>query len=45
MTTLLVIDVGNTNVSIGIFDYSASGEGSLSNHWRIGTHHQQTSET
>ena len=44
MTTLLVIDVGNTNVSIGIFDYSPSGAGKLSQHWRIGTHHEQTSD-
>jgi type III pantothenate kinase len=45
--TLLVIDVGNTNISLGLFDYSddAGGEvGELSHHWRIGTHRDQTSD-
>lgn len=41
--TLLVVDVGNTNVSLGIFDY-ADGRGTLSSHWRISTHHEQTSD-
>ncbi len=48
MTTLLVIDIGNTNVSLGIFDYRAddatAARGQLSNHWRIGTHREQTSD-
>ncbi len=43
MTTLLVIDIGNTNVSFGLFDY-ADGRGSLSQHWRIGTRREQTSD-
>jgi len=37
VTTLLVIDIGNTNVSLGVFDYEdASGtpQGKLSEHWR-----------
>ena len=38
MTTLLVIDIGNTNVSLGLFDYPAGGGATLSEHWRIGTH-------
>ena len=42
-TVLLVIDIGNTNVSIGVFDY-ASGKGELAQHWRTGTHREQTSD-
>lgn len=47
MTTLLVIDIGNTNVSLGLFDYAQGvngGSGRLSQHWRIGTHREQTSD-
>ncbi len=50
-TVLLVVDIGNTNISLGIFDYlnvgSAAaplGEGSLSQHWRLSTHSEQTSD-
>ena len=43
MTTLLVIDIGNTNVSLGIFDYR-NERGELSQHWRTGTHREQTSD-
>ena len=42
-TTLLVVDVGNTNVSLGIFDYTED-EGKLSHHWRLSTHREQTSD-
>ncbi len=50
MTVLLVIDIGNTNVALGIFDYASGGpiSGSpaaeLSNHWRMSTHREQTSD-
>ena len=48
MTALLVVDIGNTNVSLGWFDYPVSedGEGSgvLSHHWRVGTHREHTSD-
>ena len=50
MTVLLVIDIGNTNVALGIFDYAAgssatgSSKAELSHHWRIGTHREQTSD-
>ena len=49
MSTLLVIDIGNTNVSLGLFDYALAddgsrGRGELSQHWRIGTHREQTSD-
>ena len=40
---LLAIDIGNTNVTIGTFDYS-SGEGRLAEHWRLSTHREQTSD-
>lgn len=44
MTTfLLAVDVGNTNVSLGIFDY-ATGEGELAHHWRLSTNREQTSD-
>jgi len=42
-TVLLVIDIGNTNVSLGIFDYT-NAEGKLSQHWRLSTHREQTSD-
>jgi len=40
---LLVIDVGNTNVSLGIYDY-ADGKSRLSQHWRLSTNREQTSD-
>jgi type III pantothenate kinase len=42
-TLLLAVDVGNTNVTLGVFDY-ASGEASLAHHWRLSTHREQTSD-
>jgi len=47
MTTLLVIDIGNTNIAFGLFDYAKEGGpavGELSHHWRVGTHRDQTSD-
>lgn len=40
---LLAIDIGNTNVSLGIFDY-AGADAKLVEHWRLGTHREQTSD-
>jgi len=40
---LLVVDIGNTNISVGIFDYEAD-KGTLSHHWRVSTHREQTSD-
>jgi type III pantothenate kinase len=40
---LLAIDVGNTNVSLGVFDARA-GEAKLVQHWRMATHREQTSD-
>jgi type III pantothenate kinase len=42
-TCLQVIDVGNTNVCLGVFDYR-TGQPTLSHHWRIGTHREHTSD-
>jgi type III pantothenate kinase len=36
---LLTIDIGNTNVALGLFD-----EARLEHHWRTGTHHHYTSD-
>ena len=47
MSSLLAIDIGNTNVSLGLFDYperAGRGEGELRQHWRIGTRREQTSD-
>jgi len=47
VTTLLVIDIGNTNVSLGLFDYHVEGDGErgeLAQHWRISTNREQTSD-
>ena len=48
MTKLLVIDIGNTNVSLGIFDYRTDdvteARSELTQHWRIGSHREQTSD-
>lgn len=46
MTVLLVIDIGNSNVSIGVFDYGdgRSKPPELAHHWRISTHREQTSD-
>jgi type III pantothenate kinase len=40
---LLAIDVGNTNVTLGVFAYDGS-EASLMHHWRLSTHREQTSD-
>jgi len=48
LTTLLVIDIGNTNVSLGLFNYDgaeeATGDSHLAQHWRLSTHREQTSD-
>ncbi len=42
-TNLFVVDIGNTNVSLGLFDYK-SGESNLAYHWRVGTYREHTSD-
>jgi type III pantothenate kinase len=44
VTTLLVVDIGNTNVSLGTFDYQGGQAAELAQHWRIGTHREHTSD-
>jgi len=41
-SVLLAIDIGNTNVSLGVFD-GRRGK-ALSEHWRLSTHREQTSD-
>jgi type III pantothenate kinase len=43
-TRLLVIDIGNTNVSLGVFDYPDEEPAKLAHHWRISTNREQTSD-
>ena len=44
-TMLLVIDIGNTNVSLGVFDYTLGDRtGELAHHWRVSTQREQTSD-
>ncbi len=40
---LLAVDVGNTNITLGVFDYGG-GPGELVHHWRMATHREQTSD-
>jgi type III pantothenate kinase len=40
---LLAIDIGNTNVTLGAFVYESDGA-ALVEHWRLATHHGQTSD-
>jgi type III pantothenate kinase len=45
----LVVDIGNTNMSLGIFDYPSESDeaptsSELTQHWRVGTHREQTSD-
>jgi type III pantothenate kinase len=40
---LLAIDIGNTNVTLGTFVYER-GAAALGEHWRLSTHHGQTSD-
>jgi type III pantothenate kinase len=46
MTVLLVIDIGNTNVSLGVFDYAKQTPGKEDpiHHWRLSTHRELTSD-
>lgn len=44
MPTLLAVDVGNTNITLGVFRYENDGSAELAHHWRIATHREQTSD-
>jgi type III pantothenate kinase len=41
--TLLAVDIGNTNVTLGIFVYGGA-KAELAHHWRLATHREQTSD-
>jgi len=43
-TVLLVIAIGNSNISLGLFDYGEGARGALSEHWRTGSHREETSD-
>ena len=40
---LLAVDVGNTNVTLGVFEYDGT-HAHLAHHWRMATHREQTSD-
>ena len=42
-TALLAVDVGNTNVTLGVFSYHGA-KAELVHHWRLATHREQTSD-
>ncbi len=42
--SLLAVDVGNTNVTLGVFRWDAEGKHTLAHHWRMATHREQTSD-
>ncbi len=44
MPTLLAVDVGNTNVTMGVYRYENDGRAELAHHWRMATHREQTSD-
>jgi type III pantothenate kinase len=44
VSSLLVIDIGNTNVSLGLFDYPGDAKAKLAEHWRMSTHREVTSD-
>ena len=44
MTALLAVDIGNTNVTLGVFDLTDPAKPLLAHHWRMATHREQTSD-
>jgi type III pantothenate kinase len=44
VTALLAVDIGNTNVTVGVFDLSDPAKPTLAHHWRMATHREQTSD-
>ena len=44
-SALLAVDIGNTNVTIGVFDLGEPAKPApLAHHWRMATHREQTSD-
>jgi len=44
VNALLAVDIGNTNVTLGVFDFSDPAKPTLAHHWRMATHREQTSD-
>jgi type III pantothenate kinase len=44
VNALLAVDIGNTNVTIGVFDLADPRKPLLAHHWRMATHREQTSD-
>ncbi len=44
MNALLAVDIGNTNVTLGVFDLCDPAKPVLAHHWRMATHREQTSD-
>ena len=44
MNALLAVDIGNTNVTLGVFDLADPAKPILAHHWRMATHREQTSD-
>lgn len=44
MNALLAVDIGNTNVTLGVFDLTNPPKPVLAHHWRMATHREQTSD-
>jgi type III pantothenate kinase len=44
VNALLAVDIGNTNVTLGVFDLSDPTKPVLAHHWRMATHREQTSD-
>ena len=42
MSLLLAVDVGNTNVVMGVFDLAKGPRGSLVHSWRLATSRERT---
>ncbi|MCE1228812.1 MAG: type III pantothenate kinase [Firmicutes bacterium] len=42
MSLLLAVDVGNTNIVLGVFDVSTKGGGTLMHSWRLATSRERT---
>jgi type III pantothenate kinase len=44
VNALLAVDIGNTNVTLGVFDLGDPAKPVLAHHWRMATHREQTSD-
>jgi type III pantothenate kinase len=44
VNALLAVDIGNTNVTLGVFDLCDPAKPVLAHHWRMATHREQTSD-